>query len=82
MAAKEETPRTPKNPDTIIVNILIGICNPIAPPKTLKKNKSNSPIPNFTVLCARKRVGLIGAPINKSKIIHTIIIEITTVAPK
>lgn len=82
MAANEEIPNIPKKPDTIIVKKLMGICSPIAPPKILKKNKINSPIPNLTVLCAIKRVGLIGAPINKSKIIHATIIEITTVALK
>lgn len=79
MAASEEIPNTPRNPDTIIVNKLMGMCNPIAPPKTLKKNKSNMPMPNFTVLCAINRVGLIGAPIIKSKIINTTMIEITIV---
>lgn len=55
------------------------MCNPIAPPKTLKKNKNRIPIPNFTVLWAINRVGLTGAPINKSKTIKETIIVMTIV---
>ena len=72
-------PNTPRNPDTIIVNKLIGTCNPIAPPKTLRKNNSKNPIPNLTVLCAIKRVGLTGAPMTNNRIINATIIKITIV---
>lgn len=58
------------------------MCNPIAPPNTLKKNKNKIPIPNLTALCAKKRVGFIGAPINSSKTINATIIEITIVELK
>ena len=76
IAASEASPNKPKNPDTITVNRLIGICNPIDPPNTLKKNRNKIPIPNFTVLCAKNRVGLTGAPINNSKTIIATMIEI------
>lgn len=79
IATNEDIPNTPRNPDTIIVNKLIGICNPIAPPKTFKKNNRRNPIPNFTVLCAIKRVGFTGAPMNNSRTINAIIIKITIV---
>lgn len=78
MAVKETKPDNPKNPDTRTVNKLIGICNPIDPPKTLKKNKNKTPIPNFTILCPIIRVDLTGAPINNSKVINEIIIIITS----
>lgn len=79
MAASEATPNNPKNPEIITVKRLIGTCSPIAPPNTFKKNKNNTPIPNFTVLFAIKRIGLAGAPTNKSNIIKPIIIDITSV---
>lgn len=79
IAANDTKPDNPKKPDTITVNKLMGICRPIDPPKTLKKNKNRTPIPNFTVLCAIKRVGLTGAPINNSKTINETIIVITSV---
>lgn len=66
----------------ITVNIFIGICSPIAPPNTLKKNKKSMPIPSLTVVWAINRVGLTGAPIHNNKIIQATMIEITTVALK
>lgn len=60
------------------VNRLIGICSPIAPPKTLKKNKNKMPIPNLTVACPIKRIGLAGAPTIKRITIKAIMIEITS----
>lgn len=79
MAAKDTIPIIPKKPEIKTVNILIGICNPIIPPNTLKKNNNNTPIPSFTILCAKNRVGLVGAPMTNNKIIRPIIIDMTNV---
>src|SRR5690606_8593959 len=48
-------------------------------PNTLKKNNNNTPIPNFTTLCAINRVGLAGAPITNNRIINATMMEMTTV---
>ena len=79
MAASEATPNKPKNPEIITVNRFIGICRPIAPPKTFTKNKNNMPIPSLIVVCPIKRIGLTGAPTINNKIINAIMIVITTV---
>lgn len=69
-------PDKPKNPETVTVNKLIGICKPMDPAKTLKKNKNKTPIPILTMLWARKRAGLIGAPNNNNRTIDKIIMRI------
>ncbi len=79
MAAKDAIPNNPKNPDTITVNALIGMCSPIAPPNTLKKNKNKIPIPNLIVPCAKNRIGLMGAPTNNKTMISATIMDMTIV---
>ncbi len=66
----------------MVVNRLIGMCNPIAPPKTLAKNRNSTPIPNLTVLWAMKRIGFAGAPTISSKTINATMMVITTVELK
>jgi len=77
MAVSDAIPNTPRNPETITVNALIGMCNPRDPPNTLKKNKNKIPIPIFTTPCPRKRVDFSGAPTSNSKIIQATIAPIT-----
>jgi hypothetical protein len=79
MAVKEATPNKPKNPATMAVYILIGICNPIAPPNTLTKNRNRIPIPILTVACPINLIGLIGAPTNNKRTIKATIIVIMSV---
>lgn len=77
ITANDVIPNKPRKPEMKTVNKLIGICNPIDPPNTFRKNKSKIPIPNLTVLCAKNLVIVAGAPINNNKTINRIIIEIT-----
>lgn len=79
MAAREATPNNPRNPEIMTVNRLIGMCKPIAPPKTFTKNKNNMPIPSLIVVCPIKRIGFTGAPTINNKIINATMIVITTV---
>lgn len=64
IAANETMPNNPKKLDTITVNILIGICKPIKPPKTLKKNKNKTPITILTVPLPSIRIDTNGVIIN------------------
>ncbi len=79
MAASEATPNKPKNPEIMTVNRFIGMCKPMAPPKTFTKNKNNMPIPILIVVCPIKRNGLTGAPTINNKTINATMIVITTV---
>ncbi len=79
MAVNDTIPNRPKKPDMITVKTLMGMCKPNELPNTLKKNKSSTPIPIFTIPCPRKRVGRTGAPTMSNKIIHATIATITKI---
>jgi len=55
------------------------MCNPIAPPNTLKKNKNSTPIANLTVVCPIKRIGFTGAPMSNNITIKVIKMMMTIV---
>jgi len=77
MATREANPGNPKKPEIKAVNTLIGMCNPIEAPKTLKKKINNTPITTFTAPLARNFIGVNGAPaINSIPIRSTIEITI------
>lgn len=79
MAASAAIPNTPRKPEITVVNKLIGILSPMAPPNTLKKNNNKIPIPNLAIVCPIKRTGLTGAPTSSNSTSIPIIIEITRV---
>lgn len=78
IAANENIPNIPKKLVTDTVNKLIGMCNPIKPPNTLKKNRNKTPIAIFTVVCPIKRNGFVGTPINSTRNIKLNKMIITT----
>lgn len=82
IATSEAKPGKPRKPEMRAVNTLIGICNPIDAPNTLKKKRNNTPITIFTAPLPRNFIGVSGAPaINKTPIKSTIEITII-VEPK
>ncbi len=58
------------------------MCKPIAPPNTLIKNNSKTPIPNFTVVCPITRMNFTGVPTSSNRMISPTIIDMTTVELK
>ena len=77
MAVRDATPNNPKKAETNNVNTLMGMCRPIEPANTLKKNKNKTPIPILTIACPMKCIGFTGAPIQSKITIKATIIPIT-----
>ncbi len=72
MATSEANPGNPRNPETIAVYTLIGMCNPTEPANTLKKKINSTPITTLTAPLARNFIGFNGAPaINRTPIKST-----------